>query len=96
MWLAREKDGSLYLFESKPEYGPYSDDSGDNVLHFTGWHTELDERGNIRVADMDNIMEIHDEEWSWITLENSPVEVRMSLKRCDGWQFGNIEREGEQ
>lgn len=78
MWIAREKNERLFLFEDKPEYGEYC--GGDDSMKGRRWHGRLVQGGPKCLYEMGGKIELSKEEHPEVTFENSPVEIDLKCK----------------
>ena len=73
MWLARDKDGTLCLYENKPNK------CTDFFLHTPG---NLFSQDNVNYYDenyYDGSIELNDSYFPEVTFENSPIELEFKI-----------------
>lgn len=75
MWVAREQDGSLWLYMLKP------------IRHGDGWTNDFDDCPQLIKNDEDwdfnEVIELKPDWFPEVTYENSPVEVDLIIKKND-------------
>lgn len=76
LWVARDRDGSLFIYENKPVYNKQT---GWFTDYARGWAREFVDT-NFDFRNMPPLIPIVDDAIQKVCFENSPVEVELTIK----------------